>query len=163
VRYAQLYDFKEKIEVFCNRGTSGIDGSTSTAVGAATAFAGQTVFVTGDLSFFYDSNAFWNRYIPASFRVILVNNRGGGIFRILPGPDRSGALDYFETPHELNASHLCRMHGFSYRSASDMEGLRSGLADFFEGEEGPRLLEIFTPAELNDQVLKEYFCFLHPG
>ncbi len=163
VRYAQLYDFKENIEVFCNRGTSGIDGSTSTAIGAASAFDGQTVFVTGDLSFFYDSNAFWNENIPASFRVVVVNNGGGGIFRILPGPLRSSALDYFETPHGLDASHLCSMHGVAYRSASDLEELRAALEDFFDGGDGPRLLEIFTPNQVNDQVLKDYFRFLEQG
>ena len=163
IRYSQLYEFKDRVEVYCNRGTSGIDGSTSTAIGAASAFDGQTVLVTGDLSFFYDSNAFWNKNIPKSFRVIVVNNRGGGIFRILPGPQDSGALDYFETPHELEAHHLCDMHGISYCSASNLEGLTSCLDDFFEAGDRPRLLEIFTPAELNDKVLKEYFNFLHQG
>ena len=163
IRYSQLYDFKDRVEVYCNRGTSGIDGSTSTAIGAASAFEGQTVLVTGDLSFFYDSNAFWNKNIPKSFRVIVVNNRGGGIFRILPGPQDSGALDYFETPHELESHHLCDMHGVSYRSASSLEGLESCLVDFFESGDGPRLLEIFTPAGINDKVLKEYFNFLHKG
>ena len=161
VRYSQLYDFSDKTGVFCNRGTSGIDGSTSTAIGAASAFSGQTVFVTGDLSFFYDSNAFWNGEIPTNFRVVLVNNRGGGIFRILPGPSRTSALDYFETPHELDASHLCEMHGVEYRSASGTEELKSELLDFFDQSDAPRLLEIFTPTELNDQVLKDYFHYLH--
>ena len=157
VRYAQLYDFNKDLEVFCNRGTSGIDGSTSTAIGAASAFMGQTVFITGDLSFFYDSNAFWNSGIPASFRVILVNNGGGGIFRILPGPGQSGALNYFETPHHLDASHLCRMHGIEYSSASDLEELREVLDGFYKSGEVPRVLEVFTPSELNDRVLKDYF------
>lgn len=160
VRYAQLYDLGEQLEVFCNRGTSGIDGSTSTAVGAATVFAGQTILVTGDLSFFYDGNAFWNRHIPSSFRVILINNRGGGIFRILPGPGDSGALDYFDTPHELNASHLCAMHGIEYRMASCTSDLQEQLSDFFDAGNGPRLLEIFTPTEINDKVLKDYFTYL---
>ena len=160
IRYAQLLDLGEGLEVFCNRGTSGIDGSTSTAIGAASAFPGQTVFVTGDLSFFYDSNAFWNSYIPANFRVIVINNSGGGIFRILPGPAGSGALDYFETPHELNASQICKMHGIEYRSASDLQSLESALASFFSGGDAPRLLEVFTPPEINDRVLKDYFKFL---
>lgn len=160
VRYAQLYDFSKEVDVFCNRGTSGIDGSTSTAIGAASAFSGQTVFITGDLSFFYDSNAFWNRDIPAGFRVILVNNGGGGIFRILPGPSRSGTLEYFETPHGLNASHLCAMHGIQYVSASNQKELEQSLGGFYEHSDAPRLLEVFTPTELNDKVLKEYFDFL---
>lgn len=160
IRYAQLFDLGKGLDVFCNRGTSGIDGSTSTAIGAATAFSGQTVFITGDLSFFYDSNAFWNSYIPSNFRVIVVNNSGGGIFRILPGPSSSGALDYFETPHQLNASHMCQMHGFDYETARDLESLESVLRGFFESGNKPRLLEIFTPSEVNDRVLMDYFKFL---
>ena len=160
IRYAQLFDLGEGLDVFCNRGTSGIDGSTSTAVGAATAFSGQTVFITGDLSFFYDSNAFWNMYVPSNFRVIVVNNAGGGIFRILPGPSTSGALNYFETPHHLNASHLCEMHGFDYQSASDLDTLESSLKEFFKSGSKPRLLEVFTPSEVNDKVLMDYFKFL---
>ena len=160
IRYAQLFDLGEGLDVFCNRGTSGIDGSTSTAIGAAAAFSGQTVFITGDLSFFYDSNAFWNSYTPSNFRVIVVNNSGGGIFRILPGPKSSGALDYFETPHQLDASHLCEMHGIDYQSATDLKSLESALEGFFNSTSGPRLLEIFTPSEVNDRVLMDYFKFL---
>lgn len=160
IRYAQLFDLGKGQDVFCNRGTSGIDGSTSTAVGAASAFSGQTVFITGDLSFFYDSNAFWNSCIPSNFRVIVVNNSGGGIFRILPGPSNSGALDYFETPHQMDASHICHMHGFDYQSAKDSESLESALKGFFKSGSKPRLLEVFTSSEINDRVLMNYFKFL---
>lgn len=92
IRYAQLFPQKESITVFCNRGTSGIDGSTSTAIGASMVVNRPTVFVTGDLSFFYDSNALWNRYTPSDFRIIIINNAGGGIFRILPGPKNTPVL-----------------------------------------------------------------------
>src|SRR5690606_33527335 len=64
IRYAQLFPIHESISVYCNRGTSGIDGSTSTAIGAACASERPTVLVTGDISFFYDSNALWNQYVP---------------------------------------------------------------------------------------------------
>ncbi|MCB0447171.1 MAG: 2-succinyl-5-enolpyruvyl-6-hydroxy-3-cyclohexene-1-carboxylate synthase, partial [Gelidibacter sp.] len=76
IRYTQLFDLLQSIEVFCNRGTSGIDGCTSTAIGCAVSSKKQTVFITGDLSFFYDSNALWNNYIPNNFRIIIVNNQG---------------------------------------------------------------------------------------
>jgi 2-succinyl-5-enolpyruvyl-6-hydroxy-3-cyclohexene-1-carboxylate synthase len=145
------------IRVFCNRGASGIDGSTSTAVGAACAFKGQTVFITGDLSFFYDNNGLWNRYMPVSFRIILINNGGGGIFRILPGPKRSGALDYFETPHSLNAAPLCEMHGIEYLKVCDGDELQAALKDFYQPSKKPRLMEVFTPAAVNDEVLMGYF------
>jgi len=80
IRYAQLFDMHPSIQVFCNRGTSGIDGSTSTAIGAAVANEKQTVLITGDIGFLYDSNGLWNEYIPKNFKIILINNGGGGIF-----------------------------------------------------------------------------------
>ncbi|MFN2262537.1 MAG: thiamine pyrophosphate-dependent enzyme, partial [Psychroflexus sp.] len=93
---------------FANRGTSGIDGSTSTAIGYAVASGEPTTLVTGDLSFFYDSNALWNNYIPKNFKIILLNNSGGGIFRILPGNKTAEYFEnYFETTHNLKANHLC--------------------------------------------------------
>ena len=156
VRYSQLFDLHPSLKVFCNRGTSGIDGSTSTAIGAAMVVKDQVVFVTGDVSFFYDSNALWNHYIPKSFRVILINNNGGGIFKFIPGPIKSGALDYFETPHGLTAEHLCKMYGFDYNTASDEETLTHALEDFYTGEQ-PKLLEVFTPSDINDTILKDYF------
>src|SRR5690606_12546047 len=73
IRYAQLFDIAPSVQVFCNRGTSGIDGSTSTAVGAAYISKLPTVFLTGDLSFFYDSNGLWNNYIPQNFKIIVIN------------------------------------------------------------------------------------------
>lgn len=160
IRYSQLFSIDKRIEVFCNRGTSGIDGSTSTAVGAACSFSGQTVFVTGDLSFFYDNNALWNSNIPQDFRIIVINNGGGGIFRILPGPAKTSALSYFETPHKLDASHLCKMHGLEYLRAYDESELEEKLNDFYYPSESPRVLEIFTSSEVNDKVLKAYFDYL---
>ena len=157
IRYTQLFDIDASIKVFCNRGTSGIDGSTSTALGAANERKGQTVLITGDISFFYDSNALWNNYIPANFRIILVNNSGGGIFRIIPGPKSSEALEYFETPHKLNASSLCSMFGFSYYTANDTIELEAQLAHFYTSSEGPALLEVFTPGSANDLILTSYF------
>ncbi|MBL4642239.1 MAG: 2-succinyl-5-enolpyruvyl-6-hydroxy-3-cyclohexene-1-carboxylic-acid synthase, partial [Flavobacteriaceae bacterium] len=127
IRYTQLFDVNDTVSVFCNRGTSGIDGSTSTAIGAAVAAENQTVFVTGDLSFFYDSNALWNVYIPSSFRIIIINNSGGGIFRFIPGPKSTNALDYFETPHQLTAEHLCKMHALTYSFASNIAELKERI------------------------------------
>ena len=160
IRYSQLFDVNPTLHVFCNRGTSGIDGSTSTAIGAAMTTSDQTVFVTGDISFFYDSNALWNRYIPKNFRIIIINNNGGGIFKFIQGPSNSNALDYFETPHGLTAEHLCAMYGLEYSTASDEEKLKEVLKTFYTKSEQPRLLEICTPSEVNDVVLKEYFSTL---
>lgn len=161
IRYAQLFDIDPSTEVFCNRGTSGIDGSTSTAVGASFASKLPTVFLTGDLSFFYDSNALWNNYIPRNFKIIVVNNGGGGIFRILPGEKDSKLFDtYFETKHNLSAKQLSEMYGFKYETIDRKEDLAPLLKDFFEQNERPSLLEIFTPSTVNDGVLIDYFKFI---
>jgi 2-succinyl-5-enolpyruvyl-6-hydroxy-3-cyclohexene-1-carboxylate synthase len=161
IRYTQLFQLKRTIDVFCNRGTSGIDGSTSTAIGASLISKKQTILITGDLSFFYDSNALWNAYIPKSFRIILLNNNGGGIFRILPGHEDTETFNtYFETTHNLTARQLCEMYNFSYETASNTEELVDSLETFFGDGDTPKLLEIFTPRTINDTVLKGYFKHL---
>ena len=132
-----MFNVNDSLTVFCNRGTSGIDGSTSTAIGAAFAEKKHTVFVTGDLSFFYDSNALWNAYIPSNFRIIIVNNSGGGIFRFIPGPKSTNALAYFETPHQLTAEHLCKMHQLTYSSASNLSEVKEIIGNFYADSEEP--------------------------
>ena len=160
VRYSQLFNISNFSEVFCNRGTSGIDGSTSTAIGASYIQDKQTVFITGDISFFYDSNALWNKYLKNDFRIILINNSGGGIFRFIPGPKSTNALDYFETTHQLNASSLCEMFDIDHYSVMNKKGLEEELGIFFKASNKPKLLEIFTNSKLNDVVLKNYFMYL---
>jgi 2-succinyl-5-enolpyruvyl-6-hydroxy-3-cyclohexene-1-carboxylate synthase len=158
IRYAQLIAIDPSIEVYCNRGTSGIDGSTSTAIGAAVANGKQTVFITGDIGFLYDSNALWNNYIPKNFKIILINNGGGGIFRILPGHEETPVFNtFFETSHCLTAEHLATMYGFEYTIASDELSLSSGLATFYGQNEKPSILEVFTPTLENDHILLQYF------
>ena len=157
IRYAQLFSIKKTVNIFCNRGTSGIDGSTSTAIGAAFANTNQTIFITGDLSFFYDSNALWNTSIPLNFRIIIINNSGGGIFKIIPGPGTTNAETYFTTPHCLTAEHLSRMHGFEYQQAYSTASVAKEMVGFFEASEKPKILEIFTPSAENDLILKTYF------
>lgn len=161
VRYTQLFDINKTLEIFCNRGTSGIDGSTSTAIGCAVANSKQTTLISGDLSFIYDSNALWNNYIPKNFRIIVINNQGGGIFRILPGHKNTDNFDtYFETNHRLTAKHLCDMYGFEYDSVDNEHDLKNSLQTFYSTGNRPKLLEIFTPKNQNDEVLLNYFKFL---
>jgi 2-succinyl-5-enolpyruvyl-6-hydroxy-3-cyclohexene-1-carboxylate synthase len=158
IRYAQLIDINPTIEVFCNRGTSGIDGSTSTAIGAAVANNKPTVFITGDVSFLYDSNALWNNYIPNNFKIIVINNGGGGIFRILPGHDETEVFNtFFETSHGLTAEHLAKMYGFEYNTATDGASLESGLKQFYNLKNQPTILEIFTPTLENNGILLQFF------
>ena len=158
IRYAQLFDIDPSIAVFCNRGTSGIDGSTSTAIGAAVANTAQTTFITGDIGFLYDSNALWNQYIPKNFKIILINNGGGGIFRILPGHEETPLFNtFFETGHCLTAEHLAKMYDLEYYTASTEESLVNGLKNLYVQDEKPAILEVFTPTLQNEKILLQYF------
>jgi 2-succinyl-5-enolpyruvyl-6-hydroxy-3-cyclohexene-1-carboxylate synthase len=158
IRYAQLFDINPSIQVFCNRGTSGIDGSTSTAIGSAVAITKQTVLITGDIGFLYDSNGLWNEYIPNNFKIILINNGGGGIFRILPGHEETPVFNtFFETSHCLTAESLAKMYGFEYSIASDEISLSTSLTALYAQDEKPSILEIFTPTRDNDKILLQYF------
>ncbi len=158
IRYLQLVELNKTIEVFSNRGTSGIDGSTSTAIGAAITNKKPTIFVTGDISFLYDSNALWNNYIPKHFKIILINNSGGGIFRILPGHEETETFNtFFETSHQLTAEHLAKMYAFEYTSVQNEAELHAVLDSFISNDNRPSILEIFTPEKTNDIVLLDYF------
>lgn len=158
IRYAQLIPIDASIEVYCNRGTSGIDGCTSTAIGAAVANGKPTIFITGDVGFLYDTNALWNDYIPKNFKIILINNGGGGIFRILPGHAETPVFNtFFETSHCHTAEHLAKMYGFNYSIASDENSLEKSLSDLYSNNDQPGLLEVFTPTRKNDSILLNYF------
>lgn len=158
IRYAQLIEIDPSIEVFCNRGTSGIDGSTSTAVGSAVGSGKQTIFITGDISFLYDSNALWNSYIPKNFKIIIINNGGGGIFRILPGHEEKPVFNtYFETSHQLTAEHLAKMYNCNYFKANNLTKLNENLEKLYNDNDTPGILEVFTPTAENDVILKQYF------
>jgi 2-succinyl-5-enolpyruvyl-6-hydroxy-3-cyclohexene-1-carboxylate synthase len=158
IRYIQLFDIAPSIPVFCNRGTSGIDGSTSTAIGASVVSTLPTVLITGDIGFLYDSNALWNKYIPSNFKIILINNGGGGIFRILPGHEETETFNtFFETSHQLNASHLAMMYGLDYFEAQDELSLAQQYKAFMTQNNRPSILEIFTPEKENNAILLEFF------
>lgn len=158
IRYMQLFDINPTLQVFCNRGTSGIDGSTSTAIGTSVVSNKQTVLITGDLSFFYDSNALWNAYIPSTFRIVLINNGGGGIFRILPGHKNTANFDtYFETTHDLQADHMCKMFGLEYEKVTSIAEMIEKMPGFYNDNGSPKLIEIITPRLKNDEILLTYF------
>lgn len=161
IRYAQLFDFPHRNPIYCNRGTSGIEGSTSTAMGFAMVNANPTLLITGDIGFFYDINGLWNPYIPPYTRIIILNNGEGNIFRIIPGPDTTNALEEFiATTHQKNAELLAKHFGFSYFRVEDLPTLERSLPYFFSPEDRPKILEISTKNAPNAEVLKQYFEFL---
>ncbi len=165
VRYAQLFSQKEDVIFRSNRGVSGIDGSSSTAVGAAIAAPDRIVtLLTGDISFFYDSNAYWHHYLPQNLRIILVNNGGGGIFRIIDGPDTTDQLeDYFVTAHKRDARQLCDHHKINYRKCDSSVSTSEGLTWLYEEVDQCALLEMDTQHVMSEKYLKAYFSALYRG
>ena len=157
VRYANYIgvDFKNNIEVFANRGTSGIDGCVSTAVGQALTTDKLVFLLVGDVAFFYDRNGLWNRYLPDNLRIILLNNHGGGIFRIIDGPNKQAELaDYFETVQTMNAKNTADDAGLEYFFANTNESFESYLTDFLSNEGKSKLLEVETNSEKNAEIFK---------
>jgi 2-succinyl-5-enolpyruvyl-6-hydroxy-3-cyclohexene-1-carboxylate synthase len=160
VRYANILGIPtgKGIEVFANRGTSGIDGCNSTAVGAALAQPGRpVVLLTGDVAFFYDRNAFWHNYPTPNLRVVLFNNHGGGIFRLIDGPRQQPELDeFFETRQLLTAENTARDFHLRYFPVSSLEELEAALPVFFAPETGAAILEVFTDSKTNAAFFEEY-------
>lgn len=141
--------------VFCNRGTSGIDGSISTALGNAIGLNQKVWALVGDLSFQYDGNALWNEYVPASFRVIVINNSGGGIFRLIDGPSSVPELvERFETRKQSSAQYKAAQFGLNYLACHTADELAQNWSYFVADSGKPCLLEIFTEPETNDSVFK---------
>lgn len=161
VRYCQLFDPVKSIHYWSNRGTSGIDGSSSTACGASIITKEDFhVLITGDVSFFYDSNAFWNQNLHPNLRIILINNGGGGIFKIIPGPSSSKQLEkYFEAQHTYDAKHLSEAFGLIYFQADSIEKVEDLMEEFYSYDENgkPKLIEINTPGNLNPEKLEKFF------
>lgn len=156
-RYIQLFDRNETLYFSGNRGVSGIDGCTSTAVGASWVTQKLTTLISGDVAFFYDINAFWNKLVTPNLKIIIINNGGGGIFRIIEGPSKTEALDeLFETAHDRNAQSVCMMFGLDYFPATDENTLREALKALYQSNKCA-VLEVFTPRLENDKVLKHYF------
>lgn len=161
VRYAQLFDHKGGLVHYANRGTSGIDGCTSTAIGHAMCTHKMVTLVSGDIAFLYDSNAFWNNQLPANFRVIVLNNQGGNIFRIIQGPDHNENFEQFqETTHQLNLKGVAETFGLEFISVSQEDELKEALPSFFEQSNSPKILEVKTPRLENPVVLKNYFEYI---
>lgn len=160
VRYVNFFAHTlrgRNLEVQANRGTSGIDGSNGTAVGFSLVDGRMQTLITGDLAFLYDPNAFWHAYPMANLRIIVLNNGGGGIFRMIDGPARLPELEtWFETRHERKAKEIAGLYGWKYLEASDVQTLDAALKDLYLPGEGPALLEIFSNPSVNKSVFQVF-------
>ena len=161
VRYAQLFHCNTIARADGNRGTSGIDGCSSTAVGASVTTHDPTILITGDIGFLYDSNALWIKYKPSNLKIVVIQNGGGGIFRFLPGPSVLDEMeDFFETPHQVDIARLGELYGFKVFEATDEKTMKECIPSFFQPGKEPYLLVVKTPRTENGNILKEYFKHL---
>jgi 2-succinyl-5-enolpyruvyl-6-hydroxy-3-cyclohexene-1-carboxylate synthase len=158
VRYANyigLTNTQASVQVFANRGTSGIDGCTSTAVGHSLDSARPNILITGDMAFFYDRNAFWHNYPLPNLRVVVLNNHGGIIFGMIDGPGTlPEAEEFFITRQKLGAKKLCEEFDFDYLKVDNKRKLKNLLKDFFEFDGRTKILEIETDINTNKIVFE---------
>lgn len=148
VRYANSIGLRQNladVSVFANRGTSGIDGCTSTTVGHALSNQKLNFLITGDVAFFYDRNAFWHNYGLTNLRIVLLNNHGGAIFKIIDtGKDLPESDEFFVTHQKLNARKTCEEFGFEHILLDGRRKLNNALKNFMDPEPVVKILEIET-------------------
>ena len=145
--------------VYCNRGVNGIEGSLSTAVGFSMCKNGadkHVYCVLGDLSFFYDQNALWNRNLNGKLRIIVLNNGGGAIFGKFQGLKESQAREEMVmAKHHATAEGICSQNDIKYLAAHTMEEMEQGISQLIHAEsERPMLLEIFTDMDVDNEMLE---------
>ena len=135
----------KRLEVFGNRGASGIDGNTSTALGIAAARRLPVVLLVGDVTFYHDMNGLLAvGEHDLNLIVVLLNNGGGGIFRRLPVASFEPAFtDLFLTPHDLNFAHAARLYGLEYVQAGARDAFRREFAAAV-AEPRARIIEVCT-------------------
>jgi 2-succinyl-5-enolpyruvyl-6-hydroxy-3-cyclohexene-1-carboxylate synthase len=160
VRYAQFFSIPDSIEIYCNRGTSGIEGSLSAAVGYASASEKLNFVVIGDLSFFYDMNALWNDSVKNNLRILLLNNGEGEIFHSLPGLDMTERTRCFVTGiHATSAKGWAMERGFHYTEVHNDSELTEAMPFFTQPEstDKPQLLEVFTDCSEDIRLLNDFY------
>jgi 2-succinyl-5-enolpyruvyl-6-hydroxy-3-cyclohexene-1-carboxylate synthase len=161
IRYSQIFDSRVDIVYYSNRGVSGIDGCLSAAAGTASAASRLTIAIVGDLSFVYDSNALWNRALPSNFRIIVINNKGGGIFKLIEGPsDQPGFEMFINAYHPVEIKKLAEAFHLNYFCADNLNDLEKNLPSFYDENSGASVFEIYTNEELNT---KSFYKVLGKG
>jgi 2-succinyl-5-enolpyruvyl-6-hydroxy-3-cyclohexene-1-carboxylate synthase len=166
VRYTELFPIADTVEVCCNRGVNGIDGSLSTAIGYAACSDKLNFIVIGDLSFFYDMNSLWGTHPTANVRILLLNNGGGEIFHTLPGLEMSGTSHKFITGvHNMSAKGWAEECGLSYIRVEDEKSLGLNMPTFVQPDATgkPIIMEVITNKNKDARILKEFYNSLKKG
>jgi 2-succinyl-5-enolpyruvyl-6-hydroxy-3-cyclohexene-1-carboxylate synthase len=161
VRYAQLFPVQPETNYFSNRGTSGIDGCVSTAAGAAAVSEKLNLLMLGDLAFIYDSNGLWNSSLPDNLRIIIFDNGGGNIFKLIEtGPEAEKIRPYIETPHDVKIKELCAAFKVDYLFAQSAGELENILPEIFKPNRRSVVLHIQTSGDVSAKTFKQYFQYI---
>jgi len=157
IRYSQLVPCRDDLTYYSNRGTSGIDGCVSSAVGAAMVSGRTHLLVLGDLAFVYDSNALWNKDFPPNLRVVVLNDSGGGIFRLLDGPSEMPFYEEFSvTHHPVSLELLGEAFGRSVLRVSSERELSGSLDAFLEPSSPHAIMESDTAGSENSLIFRQF-------
>lgn len=158
VRYVSwLGKLNDSWRLYGNRGTSGIDGCNSTALGHAIASNKLNILLTGDLAFLYDKNAFFHNHLPENLKIIVINNQGGGIFTLIDGPpSQPEQLKYFTTPHSFSAKETALQYGFGYYAVTHANELNQTIQEFLKPDNKISVLEIKTDMKQNSKLFSTF-------
>mgnify|MGYP001622884230 FL=1 len=161
IRIAQYFDLDNSIKVYCNRGVNGIDGCMSTFIGQATASDKLNFLIIGDLTFFYDMNALWNRYVGKKVRIMLNNNSGAALFHFNQGLKNYPTLnENVAADHDANAKGWAESRGFKYLYSTSKEEFDKNLQEFLNpNSQKPIILEVFTKKEEDARLQHEFFDY----
>ena len=163
IRYAQLFCHNRFHRIDSNRGCNGIDGSTSTAIGASIDCPIPTVLLSGDMSFLYDIGALNLQCIPSSFRIFVINNKGGDIFRNIATTRGLPELETrFTLGRDRNFKDIARSFNFDYYYTEDGTSLTNAIRIANQPSEKPIIIEIDTSSLNNSQIYRNLIEYLKP-
>ena len=158
VHLAQLFPSDESIVSYCHSSTTTIDGTLSTFIGQAAVSKKPCLMFIGDLGFFYDMNALWNRYVGKNVRILLSNNEGGETFHWNVARDIDTVNLHTAAEHFAVAKGWVESRGFKYLSARNKEEFDKLLPEFMSKDvDGPMFFEVFTKKETDARILLDYY------
>jgi len=159
VHIGQYFPADNSLEHYCHTGTTTIDGSLSSFIGQAAVNSKLSFMFIGDLSFFYDMNGIWNRYVGNNIRILIYNNEGGETFHWnnARGIDTLGK--HISAEHFSTAKGWVESRGFKYLTAQNKEEFDALLPEFVTADsEMPIVFEVFSKKESDAKELMEYYA-----
>jgi 2-succinyl-5-enolpyruvyl-6-hydroxy-3-cyclohexene-1-carboxylate synthase len=150
-------------KIFTNRGASGIDGITSTAMGVNIGSGQPGILFTGDLAFLHDTNALLHHQnLVKPLVVVVVNNNGGSIFRMLPVADHQEYFStYFETPQHADIIKLAESYSNSVQKIETLNQLKQIDLEMLvaESNQALHIIECKTNPEVSMELRKELWGY----